>query len=106
MNPAVQAFGDLVVDGAAEADETTESRLHVAAGAAEPVVEIEMTESGIQIIAPHQSNHTPAEPDAFWIACGAIDGLRGFDKLGSLALAVPRRSGCSFRCVWLLLLLF
>ena len=105
MNAAVQAFGDLVVDGAAEADETTESRLHVSAGTAEPVIEVKVTEGGIQIIAPHQPDHTPAKPDAFGIARRPVDRLGSFDEFSGLALAVPCGSGRSFRCTWLLLLL-
>ena len=60
----------------------------MAAGAAEPVVEIEMPECGVQIIPPHQANHPAAEPDAFGVSARAVDGLGRFDEFVGLALVV------------------
>ena len=70
-----------------------ERRLNVAAGAAEPVVKIEMAEGGVEIVAPHQHHHAAAEPDAFRISGRAIDGLRRLDEFVGLALAVFGRIG-------------
>jgi hypothetical protein len=43
------------VDLAAEAGQAAERRLDMAAGAAEPVVEVEMAEGGVEVVAPHQA---------------------------------------------------
>lgn len=58
------------------------------AGATESLVKIEMAERGIKVVAPHQTDHAPAEPDTFRISCGAVDRLRSFHELVGLALAV------------------
>lgn len=47
-----------------------------------------MTESGIEVIQPHQAYDTAAQPNALRIACGTVDGLRGFRELIGLALAI------------------
>ena len=60
----------------------------MAAGAAEPVVQIEVPERGIEVVAPHQADHAPAEPDAFGVSGRAIDGLRRLDEFVGLALVV------------------
>lgn len=104
MDAAVQTIRNLVVDRAAKADETAESGLNVATRTAETIIEVEMTECGIQIISPHQAYHAPSEPDTFWIARRSIDCLGGFHELGGFALAVPGRCCGCFRRVWLLLL--
>ena len=77
----------------AETRQAAEGRLDVAAGAAEAVVEIEMAEGGVEIVAPHQAHHAAAEPDAFRVAGRAVDGLRGLDEFVGLALAVLGRIG-------------
>jgi hypothetical protein len=86
MNAAVEGFRDLRIDLRAEPGEAAERRLHMAAGAAEPVVKIEVTERGIEVVEPHQPHHAPAEPDAFRVAGGAIECLGGFDEFVGLAL--------------------
>lgn len=88
MNAAVQAVRHLGIDRA-ETHQTTEGGLNVAAGAAEPIIEIEVTERGVEIVAPHQRHNAAAEPDAFGIARRTIDGLCGFGEFVALALAVP-----------------
>ena len=88
MDAAVQALGNLGVDLAAEAGQAAERRLDVAAGAAEPVVEIEMAEGGVEVVAPHQAHHAAAEPDAFRVAGRAVDGLGGLGEFVGLALVV------------------
>jgi hypothetical protein len=60
----------------------------MAARATEPVVQIKVAEGGVEVIAPHQADHATAKPDAFRIAGGTIDCLRGFDEFVGLALAV------------------
>lgn len=88
MDAAIERFRHFRIDRCAETGQTAERCLDVATGAAKPVVEIEMTESSIEVIKPHQANDTAAEPNAFRIASGAIDGLCGFRKLIGLALTV------------------
>ena len=61
----------------------------MAAGAAKPVVQIEMPEGGVEIVTPHQHHDTAAKPDAFRIAGRTVDGLRRFDEFVGLALAIP-----------------
>ncbi len=58
----------------------------MAAGAAETVVEIEVTKRGVEIVEPHQAHHAAAEPDAFGVSGRAVDGLRGLDEFVGLAL--------------------
>ncbi len=87
MNAAVQSLGHLGIDGRAESHQAAERRLDVAARAAEAIIKVEMPESGIEVVAPHQPDHAPAEPDAFRIAGGTVDRLRRLDELVGLALA-------------------
>lgn len=88
MNASVQRFGHLRIDRCTKSGQTAECSLDVAAGAAEAVIEIEVTESGIEVIQPHQAYDTAAEPNALRIAGGTIDRLRGFRELIGLTLAV------------------
>jgi len=88
MNASVQRFGHLRIDRRAKSGQTAECSLDVAAGAAEPVIEIEMTESGIEVVKPHQAYDTAAKPDAFRVTSRTVDGLSGFGELIGLALAV------------------
>ena len=88
VDAAVEGFGHLGVDLAAKAGQAAEGRLDMAAGAAEPVVEIEMAERGIEVVAPHQADHAAAEPDAFGVAARAVDGLGRLDEFVGLALVV------------------
>lgn len=60
----------------------------MAARATEPVVEIEVAEGGIEIVAPHQANHPPAQPDAFRVPGRSVDGLRRFNEFVGLALVI------------------
>jgi hypothetical protein len=87
MNTSTQAFRCFGVDGA-KAHEAPERRLNVAAGAAKPVIQIEVAEGGIEIVAPHQNHHPAAEPDAFRVSGRAIDGLRRLDEFIGRALTV------------------
>ena len=80
MHPAVQAVGRLRIDTAGVQNQAAESRLDMAARAAEPVIEVEMAEGGVEIVAPQQADHPAAEPDAFGIAGRAGDHALGFGK--------------------------
>jgi hypothetical protein len=93
MNASVQRFGHLRIDRCTKTGQTTEGGLDVAAGAAEPIVEIEMAESGIEVVEPHQAYDTATEPDAFWISSRSVDGLRSFREFIGLALTVLRGIG-------------
>ena len=81
---------------APKAHQAAERRLDMAARAAKPVVEVEMAEGGVEIVAPHQNHDAAAEPDAFRISGRAIDGLRRLDEFVGLALAVFGRIGRSW----------
>ena len=59
------------------------------ARAAEPVVEIEMAERGVEVVAPQQADHPAAEPDAFRIAGRSADLARGFGEFVELAAGHP-----------------
>lgn len=88
MDAAVQGLRDLRIDGCTESHHTAERRLDVAAGASEPLIEIEVAERGIEIVSPHQADDTPAKPDAFGVSGRAVDRLRSLYKLVCLALAI------------------
>jgi hypothetical protein len=93
VNAAVKCFGHLRIDLAAEAGQATKCRLDVPTGTAKPVVEIEVTKGGVEIVEPHQPHHATAKPDAFRVSGRAIDGLRCFNEFVGLALIVPGRIG-------------
>jgi len=81
MDAAVQTVGRFGIDRIAVQNEAPERHLDVAAGAAEPVVKVEMPEGRIQVVAPEQAYHPAAEPDAFRIAGRTIEGALRFGKL-------------------------
>ena len=56
----------------------------------EPVIQVEMAKGGIEIIAPQQTYHPPAEPEAFRIGSGAAQVLLGFGKFVGLLCSVLR----------------
>lgn len=55
--------------------QATKRRLDVSRRTAETVIEIEMAERGVDIVAPDQADNAPAKPDAFGIARGAADRM-------------------------------
>jgi hypothetical protein len=63
------------------------------AGAAESVVEIEVTERGVEIVAPHQHHDAAAKPDAFGIAGRTIDRLGRLDEFVGFLLALTGNVG-------------
>ena len=88
MNPVVQAPLHLVVDLRSKSGQAAERGLDVPAGAAEPVVKIEVAKGGIEIVAPHQANDAAAKPNTFRVSGGAVDRLRRFNEFIGLVLAV------------------
>jgi hypothetical protein len=88
VNAAVERFGHLRVDGSTEPHNAAERGLDVTAGAAETFIKIKMAESGVEVVTPHQADHTPSEPDAFGVSGGAINRLRSLHELVGLALAI------------------
>lgn len=59
MHAAVQRRLSLRIDISLP-HEATEGRLDVSARTAEAIVEIEVTESGVEIVAPEQCDYAPA----------------------------------------------
>src|SRR3984885_14581506 len=88
MNAAVQRLRHLGVDLPAKTGQATKRRLDMTARAAEPVVEIEVTKGGVEIVEPHQAHNAAAKPDAFRVSGRAVDSLRRFDEFVGLALVV------------------
>jgi len=64
LDPPIQAVGGLWSDAAGVQNEATERRLDMAGWTAEAVIEIEMAEGGLEVVAPEQAHHPTAEPDA------------------------------------------
>jgi hypothetical protein len=94
MNTTAQAVRRFRVDRA-KTDQASKCRLDVTAGAAEPVIQIEVTERGVQIVAPHQDDDAPAKPDAFRVSSRAAERLRRLNEFIGLALIVFCRVGRS-----------
>ena len=88
MNAVVQALLHLVVDLRAKPGQAAEGGLDVPAGATETVVKVEVAKGRVQVVAPHQANDAPAEPDAFRVTGRTIDRLRGLGKFIGSALVV------------------
>jgi hypothetical protein len=97
VDAGAQAFGHLVVDLRAKTRQATKSGLHMSAGAAEPVVKVEVAKGGIKVIDPHQPNHAAAKPDAFGVTSWTVNSLGGFGELVGLALVVLGRVGGVWR---------
>ncbi len=73
-------------------DQAAESGLDMRARAAETVVEVEVAEGGVEVVAPQQADHAAAEPDAFRVAGRPVEQAR---RLGDL---VDASSGRPWRC--------
>jgi hypothetical protein len=84
--PSAQALRHLWIDLIGKADEATKRRLDVAARTAKPVIQIKMAKRRIEVVPPHQYDHSATQPNAFGVSGGTIDGLLRFDKLVGLAL--------------------
>jgi hypothetical protein len=94
----VVPFLVLLVD-VALAHDAAEADLNMLTRAAEPIVQFEVTESGIEVVFPHQADRTLAKPDAFAPASRAGQNVARFGRvvgttrgiLGGLALAMLGR---------------
>ena len=96
MNPVIQAPLDLIIDLGAKPGQTAERRLDVTARTTKAVIQVEVAKSSIEVVAPHQANDAPPQPDTFGIAGRAIDGLGRFREFVGPALVVSggiRRAG-------------
>src|SRR3954451_5418718 len=87
MHPPGERVRSLRIDVSLP-DEATEGRLDMAGWAAEAVVQIEMTESGIEIVAPEQADHPPAQPQTLRVGGRAAQQSLGLGKLVDLLLRV------------------
>ena len=85
MNPSAQTFRRLWID-VPLSHNAPERCLNVLPRASKPVVEIEMPECSVKVIAPKQSDHPAAEPDAFRIASRTADLGGRFGEFIELAL--------------------
>ena len=76
MDAGIERVGRLLVllVDIALAHDAAETDLHMLAGAAEPIVQFEVTERGVEVVLPHQADRTLAEPDAFAPGGGAGHG--------------------------------
>jgi len=83
VHPVVDLLGCLRVD-VSLANDAAEGRLDMSGRATEAVVKIEVPERGIEIVAPEQAHHPPAEPKAFRIGGRASQGLLGFGEFVDL----------------------
>src|SRR5258708_40057713 len=65
MDAGIERVGRLLVllVDIALAHNAAETDLHMLAGAAEPIVQFEVTERRVQVVLPHQADRTLAEPD-------------------------------------------
>ena len=97
MNPRIQTFRGLRID-VALSHHAPERGLNVLTRTSKTIVEVEMPECSVQIIAPKQSNHAPAEPDAFRIAGWAAHLGRSLGKFINPALRILCRIGLA--CLW------
>src|SRR5438105_13689493 len=84
----MKSFGRFPID-VSLANEATECRLNMDRRAAEPVVEVEMTEGGVEIVPIQKTNNPAAKPHAFRIGGGAAEEPFSFGKFvdGPLVLA-------------------
>ena len=86
MNTIVQALLYLVVDLRTKPGQAAERGLDMPARAAEAVVKVEMAKSSVEVVAPHQADDAPAEPDTFRVARRTVNRLSGFSEFVRLAL--------------------
>jgi hypothetical protein len=91
--PIIKAPLHLVVDLSTKSGQAAEGSLDVSARAAKTVVKIEVTKSRIEVVAPHQADHSPAKPDTFRITGRTVDRLRCFGEFVRPALVIPRGIG-------------
>src|SRR4051794_24114799 len=93
MHAGIEALGRFRIDVVALTDDAAESGLYVRSRATKAVVEVEMAEGGVHVVAPHQSYHPPAKPDAFRVAGRTVHQAAGFGEFVDLALRFLGRVG-------------
>jgi hypothetical protein len=91
MHPRLGVFVGFPV-GIALPNHTTERRLDMPPWAAEPVIEIEVAEGGVEIVFPQPADHAATQPDAFGLSCRPAEHTLRLSKvlgrLTSLLLAL------------------
>src|SRR5262245_57489574 len=92
MHTAGELLGGLRID-LAVLEHAAEGRLEVVSRAAEPVVEVDMAEGGIEVVAPKQAHHAPAEPDTFTVGRRSSQQLRGLGKFVDFFLSILAVAG-------------
>ena len=97
MHPAVDRIGRLRID-IALAHQAAERRLDVAGRAAEPVVQIEVAEGGIEIVAPEQAHHATSKPQAFRIGGRSAENPLGLGEFVDLLWLPWLRPACGLSC--------
>jgi hypothetical protein len=80
MDPAIQALGHFDIEWPVP-DDTAEGRLNVIGGTSEPVIEVEMAERRVEVIAPEQADDTPSKPYTLGVAGGPAQGPGRFRQL-------------------------
>src|SRR5262249_23844692 len=85
VHPSVKRFLGLGIDVSLPG-QATEGGLDVGARAAKPVIQIEVTEGRIEVVAPQQVNHAAAKPDTLRIASRAAQDPRCLGNLIDLFL--------------------
>ena len=68
MDAVQNVFLSLGIDDRSLHDHATEGRLDMSAGTAEPVIQVHVAESGIEIVLKQTVDYAAADPDAFRIA--------------------------------------
>jgi hypothetical protein len=84
VNQPVQRIWSFTVDVPLP-DNAAEGHLNVAGWTAEPLVKVEMTEGGIEILAPQQADHTGSNPKTFGVCGRTAKDLLGLDVCVNLA---------------------
>jgi hypothetical protein len=93
VNTPVKRFLGFRID-VSLAHQTAERGLDVVSRATEPVVQVEVTESCVEVIAPEQVDHTAAEPDALRIASRPGQRLGGLGDFVDFFLTLFVFGGC------------
>src|SRR5207249_13157 len=87
VDARVQALGRLGIDVSLPHD-ASKRCLDVPGRTAKPIIEIEMPEGGVEVVAPQQVDYPPTEPDAFRVAGRTGEHARGFGELVNLLFLV------------------
>jgi hypothetical protein len=91
VNAAVEGLRHLGVDLGAKTGQAAKGCLNVTTWASKTIVNIQMPERGVDIVAPHQSDHAATKPDAFRVTGRTVDRLGRFHEFVGSALIVLGR---------------